>query len=209
MLRYLPLAVGTIVGFGLILNRLVTPELTPSHSRSDALGIFASAMLILVFLLGQQIESKSPESVELIGTDRFWLDATLPESLRSELAWTSHTLLTQTVTRSIVVWYNGRVIHYRGILPEQNLEQPGPIGLRVMAKEQPMYLVKLSLYPGRIEFNYMPENTQGLIVQPLENQGMMVMGSNVSRSYTNQDEAWIKALAAKLSYSLRSTTAPV
>ncbi len=188
----------------MLLNRIFTPNLLPSQSRSDALGVFGGAVLILVFLLWQQITPNPPEAVELKGREQFYLVPDLPEELKVELAWLSHSLLTLTVTRSVVVWYQDRVIHARGILPEQTMTKAGKLTQNVMDKEKPLYLVQLKLYPGKIEFDYLPENTQGLILQPLGKKGVLILGSDVPRSYTNQDEAWIKVLADKLSHSLSS-----
>jgi len=166
--------------------------------------VFGSAVLILVFLLWQQINPIPPEAVELKGREQFYLAPDLSEELQVELAWVSHSLLTLTVTRSVVVWYQDRVIHARGILPEQTMTKAGNLTQNVMDKEKPLYLVQLKLYPGKIEFDYLPENTQSLILQPLGKKGVLILGSNVPRSYTNQDETWIKVLADKLSHSLSS-----
>jgi len=38
----------------LLINRLLTPQLTNSQARADALGVILSAMLILTGLLWQQ-----------------------------------------------------------------------------------------------------------------------------------------------------------
>jgi hypothetical protein len=63
-------------------------------------------------------------------------------------------------------------------------------------------LVALKTYPGKIEFNYLPENTQGVICQPVGKQGVLILGANAPRSYTRQDEQWIAAIADKLEYTL-------
>ncbi|MFN6069278.1 MAG: cofactor assembly of complex C subunit B, partial [Pseudanabaena sp.] len=39
MVRYLPLLVGTLGGLALLVNRMVTLNLTASQARADALGI--------------------------------------------------------------------------------------------------------------------------------------------------------------------------
>jgi hypothetical protein len=201
-MRYLPLIVGIIGGLALLLNRLTTPLLTANQSRSDALGIILSALLILIGLLWQQVQPKAPESVTLVGEEGFELDETLPESVKAELAWASHILLTNTVTKSLVIWYDQKVLLRRGILSPVKQFNPGQIVQRALKTEKPTYLVKLSLYPGKVEFDYLPENAQGLIVQPLGDRGVIVLGANAPRSYTKQDENWIEAIAAKLSYSL-------
>jgi hypothetical protein len=208
LLRWLPIGVGAIAGTLLFVNRLLTPDLTSSQSRSDALGVIVCAVLILTGLLWQQVQPRSPESVELVGEERFDMAPDLPEVVQTELAWASHLLLTNTVTRSLLVWYDGRVLLRRGILPEQAEVKPGAILQRVLEKEKPVYLVALKLYPGKVEFDYLPENTQGVICQPLGTRGALILGANAPRSYTRQDENWIGAIAAKLENTLSQLQTP-
>jgi len=203
VIRRLPIAVGAIGGILLFVNRLLTPDLTDFQARSDAVGVIACAILILTGLLWQQIQPRLPDSVDLIGEEQFELAPSLSEPVKTELAWASHLLLTNTVTRSLIVWYDGKVLLRRGILPDQQTVTPGAILQRVLAKQQPIYLVALKVYPGRIEFDYLPENTQGVICQPLGHHGALILGTNAPRSYTRQDEQWIAAIAEKLEYTLR------
>lgn len=201
-LRFLPIAVGMIGGSLLMVNRLLTPELTPSQSRSDVVGVLLSALLILTGLLWQQFQPKPPEAVVLEGEAGFELDSELSDPAKQELAWASDLLLTQTPTRSLVVWYGQRVILRRGILGPQADWAPGAIGQRVLQTQRPVYLVDAKLYPGRVEFNVLPPNTQGIICQPIGTAGVLILGANAPRSYTKQEEAWISAIAAKLDQTL-------
>ncbi|MDX2239890.1 MAG: cofactor assembly of complex C subunit B [Leptolyngbyaceae cyanobacterium bins.302] len=205
IIRLLPIAVGAIAGTLLFVNRLLTPDLTDFQARSDALGVIACAILILTGLIWQQVQPRLPESVELIGEEQFDLDPDLPDSVKTELAWASHLLLTNTVTRSLILWYNGKVLLRRGILPAQRDVKPGAILQRVLDKQKPIYLVALKVYPGRVEFDYLPENTQGVICQPLGKNGVLILGANAPRSYTRQDEQWIAAITEKLEYGLSQT----
>jgi len=202
VLRQLPLVVGGLAGVLLLFNRLLTPALTQSQARSDALGVILSAVLILTGLLWQQVQARSPDAVELIGEEGFELAPSLPDAVRTELAWASHLLLTNTATRSIVVWYQGKVLLRRGILGTNPEVKPGEILQRVLSKQKPVYLVNLTLYPGRIEFDFIPENTQGVICQPIGKDGVLILGANAPRSYTKQDETWIAGIADKLEVSL-------
>ena len=203
ILRLLPLVVGALGGILLLINRLLTPELTSSQSRSDALGVILSALLILTGLLWQRVQPRSPDTVDLIGEPGFELQPDLPEALKIELAWASHILLTNTVTRSLVIWYKGQTLLRRGVLSPDSEVKPGDIVQRVLDKQKPVYLVSLNIYPGRFEFNYLPENTQGVICQPLGKDGVLVLAANAPRSYTKQDEAWVEAIADKLEDTLR------
>lgn len=209
VLRLLPLVVGGLTGTLLLINRWLTPNLLESQARSDAVGVIASAILILTGLLWQQIQPRLPESVELVGTEQFDLDPDLPEAVKVELAWATRLLLMNTVTQSIVIWYRQRVIVRRGILPEQTQVTPGAIVKRVLETQKPVYLVALKVYPGKVEFDYLPENTQGVICQPIGEQGVMILGANAPRSYTQQDEQWIAGLAEKLDYLLTTTDSTV
>ena len=202
VLRLLPIAVGGLAGCLLLVNRLLTPDLTNAQSRSDALGVIISAVLILTGLLWQQVQPRTPERVDLLGEEGFELDPDLPDRLKTELAWASHLLLTNTVTRSLIVWYDDKILLRRGILATKREITIGPILQRVLDKQAPVYLVALYVYPGRIEFDYLPENTQGVICQPLGKRGAMILAANAPRSYTRQDEKWISAITDKLENTL-------
>ena len=212
VLRRLPIVVGALGGTLLFLNRVLTPELTESQSRADALGVILGAVLILTGLLWQRIQPKPPEAVTLEGEERFELLPDLPDAIKTELAWASHLLLTNTATRSVVVYADGKTLLKRGVLPVEserpqddapdNTLVPGTIVQRVLDKQRPVYLVNLNIYPGRIEFDYLPKNTQGVICQPLGAQGVLILGANAPRSYTQQDEAWIAGISEKISNTL-------
>lgn len=203
VLRLLPIVAGGLGGILLLVNRLMTTQLTDSQARSDALGIIEGAVLILVGLLWQQIQPRSPDTVVLIGEEGFELAPDLPDEVKTELAWASHLLLTNTVTRSLVVYYDGKTLLRRGILGKQPQVKPGAIFQRVLDKQKPVYLVNLNLYPGKIEFDYLPENTQGVICQPIGDRGVLILGANAPRNYTKQDEKWIEGIADKLAETLK------
>jgi hypothetical protein len=202
VLRRLPLVVGGLSAVLLLVNRLLTPELTNSQARGDVLGVILSAVLILTGLIWQQVQPRSPDTVQLIGDEGFILAPDLPEAVKTELAWASHLLLTNTVTRSLIVYYQGKVLLRRGILASKSEVIPGTILQRVLETQKPVYLVALKVYPGRIEFDYLPDNTQGVICQPIGKEGVLILGANAPRSYTKQDEKWIAGIADKLAVTL-------
>jgi hypothetical protein len=202
-MRSLPLWAGFLGGILLLVNRSFSPVLLPSQARADVLGIVLSAVLVLIGLLWQQIQPKPPDAVTLLGRQVFDLDPELDAPAKTELAWASHVLLTNTVTQCVVLWWRGRVVVRRGIFPEAAPPCTlGAIAQRASTTQKPIYLVSLPLYPGRTEFDFLPANTQGVIVQPLESEGVLILGANVPRSYTKQDEQWIAAIAQKLHHTL-------
>lgn len=201
-LRRLPIATGILGSSLLMVNRVLTPSLTESQARSDVMGIILCAVLVLTGLLWQRVQPKLPDAVELIGKEGFELDESLPKTVQTELAWASHLLLTNTVTRSLIAYYDGRILLRRGVLAPATTVEFGAILQRVLDKGKAVYLVDLKLYPGRVEFDYLPENTQGLICQPMGDRGVLILGANAPRSYTQQDEAWIEGIADKLGETL-------
>ena len=202
VLRLLPLVAGGLGGVLLLVNRVLTPALSETQARSDVMGVILSAVLILTGLLWQRVQPTLPDSVVLIGEEGLDLDDTLPDGVKVELAWASHLLLTNTVTRSVVVYRQGKTLLRRGILAPKAEVTPGPILKRVIETGKAIYLVNLKIYPGRVEFDYLPENTQGVICQPMGQQGALILAANAPRSYTRQDEAWVAGLADKLGYTL-------
>ncbi|MEO1093310.1 MAG: cofactor assembly of complex C subunit B [Cyanobacteria bacterium J06638_28] len=202
VLRRLPLVVGILGSSLLLLNRFFTPVLTDSQARSDVMGVILSALLVLTGLLWQRVQPRSPETVQLQGTEGFEIDEELPDVVQTELAWASHLLLTNTVTRSLVAYYDGRTLMRRGILGPTAVVETGAILQRVLEKGKAVYLVDLKIYPGRIEFSYLPENTQGVICQPMGAKGTLILGANAPRSYTQQDETWIEGITDKLGETL-------
>jgi hypothetical protein len=206
ILRLLPFFAGGLGGLLLLANRLLTTQLTDSQARSDALGVIEGAVLILVGLLWQQIQAKPPDTVTLIGETGLEFESELSETAKTELAWASHLLLTNTVTRSLVVYYAGKTLLRRGVLGKNSQVKPGAIVKRVLDTGKPVYLVNLNLYPGKVEFDYLPENTQGVICQPIGDQGVLILGANAPRSYTKQDEAWIEGIADKLSVTFSESS---
>lgn len=202
VLRLLPFFAGGVGGLFLLINRLSTLQLTESQARSDVVGVILSGVLMLIGIIWQQVQPRSPDAVTLIGSQGIEWAEDLAEIVKTELAWASHILLTNTVTKSLVVYYQGKVLLKRGILGENPQVQPGKIVERVLETGKPVYLVDLKLYPGRVEFDYLPANTQGIICQPIGKQGVLILGANTPRSYTQQDEKWIEGLADKLAECL-------
>jgi Cofactor assembly of complex C subunit B, CCB2/CCB4 len=204
VLRLLPFGVGGIAGTFLLVNRLISEGLTPAQSRSDVVGVILCAVMVLIGLLWQRVQPRNPDAVVLLGKEGLEMSADLSAAVQTELAWASHLLLTNTATRSISLYNDGQTILRRGILAEQGQVVPGPILERVLKTQKPIYLVDVKVYPGRIEFNYLPENVQGLVCQPVGTKGVLILAANAPRSYTRQDEAWIAGIADKLAYTLNS-----
>jgi hypothetical protein len=205
-----PLIGGIVGGFFLMINRLATPTVLDSQARSDALGVILCAMLLLTSILLRQINPNPPESVTLVGEEGIEWSSDLPEIIQTEIAWATHLILSNTVTKSIVIYYQGKTLLRRGILGGTSSKvTEGTIVERVMKTQKPVYLVDLKHYPGKIEFDYLPENIQGLICLPLNQQGVMIVATNIPRSYTKKDESWIQGISEKIALTFDSLSLPI
>ncbi|MEL7083338.1 MAG: cofactor assembly of complex C subunit B [Cyanobacteria bacterium P01_A01_bin.3] len=212
VVRYLPLVTGMLGGSLLLLNRLAfSPDLLNSQSRSDALGVLLSALLILTGLLWQQVQPLPPKAVELEGEQGFEFEESLSDEQTLELGWATRSILVASPAQSIAIVYDNRLILRRGILsatdcsPGQPVE-PGTILKRVLSQQKPVYLVDLKLFPARVEFDYLPSNTQALLCEPIGERGALIAGADAPRSFTERDREWIRAIVQKLDRTLDSTT---
>jgi len=202
-LRRLPLVAGVLGSILLVINRLAfTPELLASQSRSDALGILLSAVLILTGLLWQQVQPRPPQAAPLQGSPGCDWHPELSEREKLELAWASHTLLSTTAARTVVIWVEGRTLLQRGILasPGQlpSLQPQGTLQ-QVLKTGQPVYLGDLRFFPARAEFEgLLPAGSQAVLCQPIGQKGCLILGSDRPRSFSRQEQAWIAAIANKL-----------
>ena len=58
--------------------------------------------------------------------------------------------------------------------------------------------------PGKVEFDYLPENCQAVLMLPvLDASAVVVIGTNRARAFTPKDIAWMKGLCDQAALSLR------
>lgn len=118
-----------------------------------------------------------------------------------------------TCCKSLVVVYGGNCILQIGVAassPEDgkavNVDAQkfiqGSLYTSANESKKQSYLANLSLYPGRTELPFLPANTQALILQPIGDKGIAVIGGDTIRGFTNLDQAWIAMIADKLDATL-------
>ncbi len=108
----------------------------------------------------------------------------------------------------LVFWKGVCICHY-GVAANDNSKpasyEQGPILQRAMTSGKGTYFANLAPYPGRVEFAEMlPENCQGAIVQPIGDQGVMVLATDAQRAYSRLDQAWVATVCDKLETSLEN-----
>ena len=169
----------------------------PAFERASVLSGAMAIALLLVSILWTQANPKDPEKVELEGNEGLLLVASMPNSIKHELGWGSTLLLTATPASTMLLVWDERVLLKRGVLANGDYRE-GPIVQRAMDKQQTISLVNLALYPGRNEFSYLPSNTPAVVVQPLGQQGVLIIGGWSPRCFSRSDELWIEGWSRKL-----------
>ena len=209
MVRSIPARIalgGGIVGLALtVVNQAsgVVPQgpMTPALERAGVLASLLSVVLMLVGLLWERIEPVPPERVALQGREGLELGTDLPAALRRELGWGSQMLLTASPAATVLVLWREEVVLRRGLLAEGTFA-PGPICRRALAQGRAISLVDLRLYPGRDEFEGLLAGLPSVLVQPIGNEGLVVLGGWSARCFGRSDQLWVEGWARRLTDEL-------
>lgn len=187
-----------LTGLGLVvLNQMTAPSLDPSLERASVLGSILAVLLLLVALLWQRVEAVAPERVPLEGREGLHLAADLEAHLAEELGWGSTMLLTATPAAVVLLHWRGRILLERGLLGSGGF-RPGAICQRSMATGKAISLVDLKLYPGRDEFSALPTGLPAVLVQPLGEDGVLVLGGWSPRCFSRSDLLWVEGWSRRL-----------
>ena len=183
-----------------VLNQLSAPAgslLIPAFQRAGVLAGILAVLLMLVGALWSRIEPAAATRATLTGEEGLELANDLPEVLRRELAWGSTMLLTATPAAVVLLQWRGKTLLRRGLLAKTPF-QPGPICARSLERQRAISLVKLSLYPGRAEFEDLLPGLPSVLVQPLGPSGLLVLGGWSERCFRRSDLAWVAGWAGRL-----------
>lgn len=226
-------ALGVGVGLLLLLvcNRLLTETLLNSQGRADLLAAAAAVLVTLKGLADLEIAPREADPVQLDGTPTAWLEPSLPRPAAAELDWAADALLSTTPADAIALVWDGRTLLLRGTLPVARRDGSmdaaagsavveGPLLSQCLARGPggtPEYLPALQLLPGRVEFSYLPEATQALLLVPLGDakisairdrspsraaggaaRGALLLAAGAQRAFKEDDVAWARALGARL-----------
>ncbi|XP_044492209.1 protein COFACTOR ASSEMBLY OF COMPLEX C SUBUNIT B CCB4, chloroplastic isoform X3 [Mangifera indica] len=126
-------------------------------------------------------------------------------------AWES--LSSATCSRSLVVVYDSICILQIGVAAQSPNDgevvtvdvgklMQGSVYQGVMRSGTQSYLANLFLYPGRSELPFLPSNTQAVILQPLGDKGLAIIGGDTIRGFTTSDQSWIAFIGEKLDATL-------
>jgi len=186
-----------------IINIATAHQVNPTLVRAETISGIASIVLITIGYLWTEINPKKPIRAELNGNEGFELCDELTKNQKNELAWGSQQILTATAASTILIYWDDRVILRRGLI-SNNTFKPGEICNRAVEQKRLISLVNTELFPGRQEFDSVLEDLPAVIIYPLSDRGVTIVGGWSKRSFTNSDEKWISGWSDKLYVLLSS-----
>ena len=186
-----------------IINIASASDVYPSLVRGETISGIASIALITIGYLWTEVNPKKPKKAILKGHDGFELNKDLSADIKYELAWGSQQILTATAASTILIYWDNKVILRRGLITN-SLFKPGEICYKAIEQKRLISLVNTELFPGREEFDCVLKDLPAVIVYPISNRGLTIVGGWSKRSFTNSDEKWISGWSDKL-YDLLNT----
>ncbi len=166
----LMLAIGLVALALVVLNQLTAPRIDPPLERAAVLASLLAVVLMLVAALWQRIR---------------------------ELAWGSRMLLTATPAAVVLLQSGSQSLLRRGLLADTEFCL-GPICQQSLERQKAISLVDLNLYPGRVEFEPLLADLPAVVVQPVGEQAVLVLGGWSPRCFSQADLMWIGGWAEKL-----------
>jgi len=188
---------GTFLLILSIINIAAADQVNPTLVRAETISGISSIAIITIGYLWTEIKPKQPFKASLDGKEGFELCNELNDDQKNELAWGSQQILTATAASTILIYWDNKVILRRGLISEK-LFKPGEVCKRSIEQNRLISLVNTELFPGRGEFDAVLNNLPAVIVYPLENRGLTIVGGWSKRSFTNSDEKWISGWSDKL-----------
>ena len=184
-----------------VTNAGVAETVSPELQRAEVLAGMAAVGLMLVAVLWTRANPRSAEKVPLQGEQGLVLADQLDDVKKQELAWGSHMLLTATPAASVLVLWGHQVVLRRGLISQEPFA-PGAITKRAMDRDQTISLVNTSLFPGRDEFDGMLPSLPAVVVCPMGQQGVVILGGWSPRCFSRSDERWLEGWAQRLRTTL-------
>ncbi|KAL8106264.1 hypothetical protein AgCh_029884 [Apium graveolens] len=219
VVRSLPVYVGGFSLLAVLFNRTfsgiaLVADASSSQSRADLLTLGLAVTNILTGLVWLSIRPKTISVVNPEGVDCQRICTDLSDAVVSELLWVWESVSEVTCCRSLVIVYNNICVLQIGcaaassscegepLLADATKLVQGSLYQSAIKSGSQSYLANLSLYPGKSQLPFLPSNTQAVILQPLGDKGIAVIGGDTIRGFTTSDQAWITLIGDKLDATL-------
>ena len=197
----IPLVAGALGLTLCVVNQFTAGTVDPALERAGVLASILAVVLMLVGLLWTRITPEPAERADLQGEESLMLAECLDPALQRELAWGSALLLTATPAATLLLVWRGRVLLRRGlqpVVPHDPAFVEGPICERARQSGRAISLVDLRLYPGRAEFDSLLPGLPAVVVQPLSEAGVVVVGGWSARCFSRSDLTWLEGWTRRL-----------
>jgi Cofactor assembly of complex C subunit B, CCB2/CCB4 len=189
------------------------------ETRSNLIAVIACGSVLLNGLSKLDVTSALAETVTLDGmvlSEPIWLESSMGVS-QDIYGWGMESFLRATPAKIAVIlraeskdpW---KVVAMLGTVPAEAALSEQPIILPSTpildrckkADSDETYLPTLQALPGKVEFTYLPSNTQEVLILPVPTSSVesaataIVLGSNCAKSFTPRDIAWCQTIAARI-----------
>jgi len=193
----IPVAAGALGLVLTVINQLSAESVDPALQRAGVVAAILSVVLMLVGLLWTRITPVVAERAPLVGREGLAMATGLPESLRRELGWGSALVLTATPAACVLLLWDQHCLLRRGLLTDSEFV-PGAICQRALESGKAISLVDLKLYPGREEFEALLPGLPSVLVQPIADRGILLVGGWSARCFSRSDLTWLEGWTQRL-----------
>jgi hypothetical protein len=180
-----------------VINQVSAPQLDPSLERASVLASLLAVSLLVIAALWQRVVPEAAARAELVGSEGCELVDGLPDDLVRELGWGSSMLLTATPAATLLLHDGRRTLLRRGLMGGEGF-RPGPICQQALRRQRAISLVDLRPYPGRAEFDGLLEGLPSVVVQPVGERGVLIVGGWAARCFSASDLCWIEGWTRRL-----------
>ncbi|MEB3254396.1 MAG: cofactor assembly of complex C subunit B [Synechococcus sp.] len=206
----MPTPARVVLAWGLVLllmtltNARLAEVVSPELQRAEVLAGLAAVGLMLVAALWTRADPSQAPRRDLQGDQGLVMHSDVTGIVREELGWGSHMLLTATPAATLLLFWDGEVLLRRGLLSDAPF-QPGPICERAMERQATISLVNTTLFPGRGEFDPVLENLPAVLISPLGERGVVILGGWSERCFSKSDEQWLEGWSTRLRTALEQS----
>ena len=200
------IALGLIGLLVLLVSRMTADDDLATQTqttRADLLAVVATGSVLLNGISKLDVESVTAEKVELAGAQLTRLEEGSDKF--PDIVWAMNGLLQATPAKTVTLLERVNdewtLVATEGIVPTRFVfPDRTPILDRFQStRKEEVYLPTVQNLPGKVEFSYLPTNTQAVLLLPVrEGNVALVLGSNQARSFTPRDIAWCQAIASRL-----------
>lgn len=187
------------------------------ETRADLLAVFASGAVLLNGISKLDVTSALAESVVLDGEA---LEEPVYNKVferEKDVTWALESILSATPAKTAVLlsltedsWTISAVA---GVVPrDPRLRQAPSVDATPILdrfrkdSSKESYLPTLQALPGRVEFTYLPVNTQGALLLPVNAETVLVLGADTAKIFSPRDVAWCLSIATRIGTFLQTQT---